>query len=121
MDIKWMDRISGIYGVTSALLVDRDGLVIAGSGSASEVIAPHSALMVQNLIDKIGIETIDKWLWTQCETSEMIISIANVDVGVLVLTMKPDANLGLVRMEARNIRSSLQDKFTTPVAAGGEA
>ena len=112
MDIKWIDKLAGIYGVTSVLLVDRDGLVVAQAGVASEIIAPHSALMVQKLIDKIGLETIDSWLWTQCETDKMIISIANVDIGILVITMQLDANLGLVRMEARNIRSSLQDKFS---------
>ena len=119
IDIRWIDRIAAIYGVSSVLLVDRDGLVIAQAGSASEVIAPHSALMVQKLIDKIGLETIDSWIWTQCETDNMIISIANVDVGILVLTMQPDANLGLVRLEAGSIRRSLKDKFTTATATGG--
>lgn len=112
MDTRWIDRISGIYGVTSAILVDRDGLVIAQAGSASEKIAPHSALMVQNLIAKIGVDTFEKWLWTQCETNDLIISIANVDVGIMVLTMRKDANLGLVRLETKNLRSSLHDRFS---------
>jgi predicted regulator of Ras-like GTPase activity (Roadblock/LC7/MglB family) len=120
MDIKWIDRVAAIYGVTSVLLVDRDGLIIAQAGSASEVIAPHSALMVQRLIEKVGLETIDRWLWTQCETNDMIISVANVDVGILVLTMRLDANLGLVRLEARNIRSSLKDRFSSARVGGGE-
>jgi predicted regulator of Ras-like GTPase activity (Roadblock/LC7/MglB family) len=118
MDIKWIDRIAGIYGVTSVLLVDRDGLVVAQSGASSEEVAPHSALMVQRLIDKIGLATIDRWLWTQCEAAEMVISIANVEIGILILTMRPDANLGLVRLEAQKIRSSLRDKFVAAAGAG---
>ncbi len=111
MDIKWIDKLSQIFGVVSVMLVDRDGLVVAEAGRSSERIAPHSALMVKKLIDKIGLKTVEEWIWTQCETETFIIGIANVDIGIVVLVMEQDCNLGLVRLEVRNIRRKLSDTF----------
>lgn len=120
MDVKWINKLDRIYGVESVLLVDRDGLVIAEAGDSSERIAPHSAMMVKKLIERVGVETVEEWLWTQCETDDMIISVANMGLGILVLVMESDANLGLVRMEARNIRRTLEETFgRSPFATKG--
>ncbi len=120
MDMKWIDKLARIYGVDSALLVDHDGLVIAESGSVEATVAPHSALMVKKLIDSVGIQTVSDWIWTQCETETLVIGIANVDIGILVILMEPDANLGLVRLEARNIRRSLQTEFSASLFPGNK-
>ncbi len=121
MDMKWIDKLARIFGVTSALLVDHDGLVIAESGNADDAVAPHSALMVKKLIDSVGLETVSDWIWTQCETDTLVIGIANVDVGILVILMEPDANLGLVRLEARNIRRNLQSEFSASLFPGNKS
>ncbi len=117
MDVKWLNRIAEIYGIKSALIVDRDGLVVAEAGEASDLVAPHSALMVKKLIERIGVQTMEDWFWTQCETPDTVISISNVEIGVLVLLMQPDTNLSLVRMEAGNIRNTLKQEFQRPLAA----
>ena len=48
MDMSWMDDLARIHGVVSIMLVDKDGLVVAQAGRASDRIAPHTALMCQN-------------------------------------------------------------------------
>ncbi|MBD3165992.1 hypothetical protein GF324_05305 [bacterium] len=111
MDIKWVDKLARIYGVNGALLVDKDGLIIADAGDTSEQVAPHSALMVKKLISRIGLQAFEEWEWTQCESEGMVIAIANMDIGILVLVMDADANLGLVRIEARRIRRTLREEF----------
>ncbi|HHE46469.1 MAG TPA: roadblock/LC7 domain-containing protein [Bacteroidetes bacterium] len=111
---EWMDKIASIYGVDYAYIVDRDGLVIAQAGEASDRIAPHSALMVTQLIDKIGVRALDDWGWTQCETEEVIIAFSYVYIGILVLVMHPDANLTKVRIEAENLRQTLKKEFVGP-------
>ncbi|MFC2170583.1 hypothetical protein ACFLQJ_01240 [Calditrichota bacterium] len=112
MDMKWVGKLAKIYGVTSVILVDRDGLVISQAGEALDKVAPHSALMVRKLLNRIGVKIIENWLWTQCETDQTIIGIANLDIGILVLIMEPDANLGEVRLEARKLRGELRDQFS---------
>ncbi|MDP8208109.1 MAG: hypothetical protein P9L92_15700 [Candidatus Electryonea clarkiae] len=112
IDMKWVDKLSEIYGVTSVILVDRDGLVITQAGEALDEVAPHSALMVKKLLTRIGVKVVANWIWTQCETESVIIGIANLDIGILVLLMEPDANIGMVRLEARNLRSQLRDEFS---------
>ncbi|MDP8228760.1 MAG: hypothetical protein P9M15_04840 [Candidatus Electryoneaceae bacterium] len=114
METKWIDNISKISGVTAVLMVDHDGLIVTQAGTASQWVAPHSALLVKKLIEQVGINKMGEWHWTQCETEDIVVSIANVDVGILVLVMRPDANLGLVRIEARNIRNAIQKTFTKP-------
>jgi predicted regulator of Ras-like GTPase activity (Roadblock/LC7/MglB family) len=111
---EWMDRIASIYGVDCALIVDKDGLVICQAGEASERIAPHSALMVTQLMDKIGVRALDEWGWTQCGTEEVIIALSYVYVGILVMVMRTDANLTKVRIEAENLRHKLKKEFVGP-------
>lgn len=111
MEAKWIENIALIHGIKTAILVDHDGLVVAKAGEASDWVAPHSALMVKRLITEIGAETIRDWLWTQCDTEEFILSLVNVDVGILVLIMEPDANLGLVQVEAGNVRHAIKQTF----------
>lgn len=120
MNMKWVDALAEIHGVTSVILVDRDGLVFSQAGEASEKVAPHSALMVKKLLDKVGVEMVESWIWTQCETETLIIGIANLDIGILVLLMEPDANIGMVRLEARNLRKMFRNKFVdkSKVSAG---
>lgn len=112
MNMQWINSIAEIYGVTAALLVDHDGIVIAQAGDVSDTMAPHSTLLVQKLIKNIGLETVNKWNWTQCETNDMVYGIANVDVGILVIVMKNDANLGMVRLHARAVRQDLKMIFS---------
>ncbi len=119
MDVKWINKLAKIYGVNGVMLVDRDGLVVAQAGEVSEQVAPHSALMVKKLIDNVGVDTVEEWQWTQCETDDLILSVANMSLGILVLVMEPDANLGLVRLEARNIRRTLQETFKRPFTTKG--
>ncbi len=119
MEIHWVDRIANIHGVVSALIVDLDGLVMAQAGSTSEIAAAHSSLFIKKLVDKIGIQTMEEWLWTQCETENMIIAFSNVKVGVLVVMMSQDVNLSLVRIEAYSIRQALKDKFEQPFPNNG--
>jgi len=111
---EWMNKIAAIYGVDCALIVDKDGLVICQAGEASERIAPHSAMMVAQLMDKIGVRALDEWGWTQSETEEVIIALSYVYVGILVMVMKPDANLTKVRIEADNLRHRLKKEFVVP-------
>lgn len=117
MEAKWLDDISKISGVTAAFLVDHDGLIVSQAGMASQWIAPHSALLVTKLIDEVGLGKMGKWHWTQCETDDIILSIASVEIGILVLVMRPDANLGMVRIEARNIKNALQKTFIKPFSS----
>lgn len=114
MEVRWVDRIANIHGVVSALIVDLDGLVMAHAGSTSDIAAAHSSLFIKKLVDKIGINTMEEWAWTQCETENMIIAFSNVQVGVLVVMMGQDVNLSLVRIEAESIRRSLKEKFKQP-------
>ena len=111
---EWMDKIASIYGVDCALIVDKDGLVICQAGEASERIAPHSAILVTQLMDKIGVQALDDWGWTQCETEEVIIALSYVYVGILVMVMKTDANITKVRIEADNLRHKLKKEFVGP-------
>ena len=111
---EWMEKIAAIYGVDCTLIVDKDGLVICQSGEASERIAPHSAIMVTQLMDKIGVRALDEWGWTQCETEEVIIALSYVYVGILVMVMKPDANITKVRLEADSLRQRLKKEFVGP-------
>ncbi len=114
MKNEWMDRIARIYGVDCSIIVDKDGLVVAQAGEASDRIAPHSAMMVTQLMDKVGVSAMDDWGWTQCETEEVIIAISYVYVGILVMVMRPDANLTRVRIEAENLRQTLKKEFIGP-------
>jgi len=116
MQGEWVERINGIYGVDCVLIVDRDGLVISKAGRASAQIAPHSALMVMQLMDKIGVETMDDWRWTQCETEDIIIAVSYVYIGILVVVMQPETNLSKVRIETANLRRTLSRKFKGPFA-----
>ncbi len=117
MDMKWIDKIVEIHGVTAALLVDHDGLIIAQAGTVSDMVAPQSALFVKRLIGNIGLDTVSKWEWTQFETNDMVLSIANVEVGILVLVMEPDANLGKVRLEAKKVKEELKRTFSEDFGA----
>ncbi|MDP8241261.1 MAG: hypothetical protein P9X24_19405 [Candidatus Hatepunaea meridiana] len=111
MRSDWLDKITTIYGVECSLIVDKDGLVVSQAGSAPERIAPHSALMVKQLMEKIGVDTMDYWEWTQCETENAVISISYVYIGIMVIIMRPDANISKVRIEANRLRKSLSEKF----------
>ena len=111
MKVKWLEKFAGIYGVKGALLVDHDGLVVAQTGDVSDQVAPRSALMVKRLVERIGSKIMEDWLWTQCETPNLIISISNVDIGILVLLMQPDSNLSRVRLEAMELRRTLGEEF----------
>ncbi len=112
MNLQWIDSLADIFGVTAVLLVDHDGIVIAQAGDVSGTMAPHSTLLVQKLIKNIGLETVNRWKWTQCETSDVVYGIANVNIGILVIVMKADANLGMVRLQARAIKEDLKKIFT---------
>ncbi len=112
MEIKWIDNISAIRGVNSAILVDFDGIVVAEAGKMSDWIPPLSALMVKKLIDEVGADTFGEWLWTQCDTENVIISLVNVGIGILIVFMKPDANIGLVQIEARNVKQAIKETFS---------
>ncbi len=114
MTVSWIDNLTSIEGVNGALIVDADGLIIHEGGDASAELAPHSALMVKNLIDKIGIKTLDGWQWTQCRTGDLVLAVCNVYVGILVLVMSPDIDLGKVRKEAMSVRNTLLGKFRPP-------
>jgi len=116
MQVEWVERINDIYGVDCALIVDLDGLVISEAGKASAQIAPHSALMVVQLMEKIGVDTMDEWRWTQCETDDIIIVVSYVYIGILVVMMQPDTNLSKVRIETVNLRRILSKKFKRPFA-----
>lgn len=111
---EWVEQIANIYGVDSSQIVDLDGLVVAQAGMASDRVAPHSVLLVKRLIEQIGVNTMDDWLWTQCETEGVIIAICFVYIGILVLVMQPDANISKVRIEADKLRRTLRGEFRGP-------
>lgn len=121
MEVDWIKKLADIYGVESAMIVDRDGLVVAKAGLASDRLAPHSALLVTRLIDQIGLKNIDEWQWAQCETAELTISFTNVYVGILIIVMKKDVNLSMVRLEAGKIRRAMKEKFKGPFIALGRS
>lgn len=112
MDVKWIDNISTIRGVKSAILVDFDGIVVAESGKMSDWVPPLSALMVKKLVDQVGAETFGEWLWTQCDTENVIISLVNVGIGILIVFMETNANIGLVQIEARNVKQAIKETFS---------
>ena len=116
MNDEWVNKINDIYGVDCALIVDHDGLVISKSGKASAQIAPHSALMVTQLMEKIGVDTMNDWHWTQCETENTIIAVSYVYIGILIVVMRTDTNLSKVRIETANLRRTLSKKFKGPFA-----
>lgn len=116
MNDEWVNKINDIHGVECVLIVDRDGLVISKAGEVSAQIAPHSALMVMQLMEKIGIDTMNDWHWTQCETEKTIIAVSYVYIGILVVVMQPDTNLSKVHMETANLRRTLSKKFKGPFA-----
>ncbi len=114
MRSDWVDRIAFIYGVDCSLIVDGDGLVVSMAGSASDKIAPHTARLVRQLMEKVGVKALDEWNWIQCETEKIIIGITYVYVGVLVLVMQSDANISKVQIEADNLRRDLRKQFKGP-------
>lgn len=114
MSDEWVEKINSIHGVDCSLIVDRDGLIISKAGSTSDQIAPHSALMVMQLMEKIGVQTMDEWRWTQCETEDLIIAVSYVYVGILVIVMRTDANLSKVRLETENLRGRMNRLFKGP-------
>ena len=113
-----LNQIQRVEGVSSILVVDREGLLIAETGSRSnngapvEKLASAFAVAIHNFEQSAGDIGDVEQVIVEKENEDKLMMWVNEKYILAVVTEK-QANLGMVRMEMREAIESLNELLLT--------
>ncbi len=108
-----LEELNKTSGITGSLLVGSDGIIIAADLDTrfqDETVGALAASIVST-VDK-SLEKLEsvpfKQITVEAEKGKLF--LADVGVGVLVVTAEPDVNVGLIRLEIRNAGQKIKSR-----------
>lgn len=108
-----LEELNKTSGITGSLLVGSDGIIIAADLDArfqDETVGALAASIVST-VDK-SLEKLQSTPFRQVtiEAKNGKLFLADVGIGVLVVTTEPEVNMGLVRLEIKNAGQKIKSR-----------
>ena len=108
-----LEELNKTSGVTGSMLVSQDGIVIAADleSKLQDEIVGAMAASIMSAAQK-SVERLNKTPLKQVtiEASKGKMFLADVGIGVLVVTTESEVNIGLVRLEIRNAAEKIKNR-----------
>lgn len=108
-----LEELNKTSGITGSLLVGSDGIIIAADLDTrfqDETVGALASSIVST-VDK-SLEKLQATPFKQVtiEAEKGKLFLADVGIGVLVVTTDPDVNVGLVRLEIKNAQQRIKER-----------
>ncbi len=108
-----LEELNKTTGVTGSLLVGEDGIIIAADldtrfhDETVGAIAASITSTVEKSLEKLKSSPFKQ---VTIEANKGKVFMADVGIGILVVTAEPQVNMGLVRLEIKNAAQKIKAK-----------
>jgi hypothetical protein len=108
-----LEELNKTSGITGSLLVGSDGIIIAADLDTrfeDETVGALAASIVSTVDKSLAkLQSVPvKQITVEAEKGKLF--LADVGIGVLVVTTEPDVNMGLIRLEIKNARQRIKGR-----------